>query len=218
MVLLSSPMPRYYFAFEWLDGSGKDTQKDLAIKYIQAKDKYATIRQIREPSILTDFGRELKDILKNPQLLRKYSAEQILELFVKDRYELSPTIRNALNHSHVISSRCFLSSYAYQQTQWLSFEQIDEAHQKVDIRYPDHILYFDISPEEAERRIKSRWETQEVFEQLEFQKKNREIYHRVIHELSSSNKPYQIHTINADGDISSIATQVQKHIDDVMGW
>lgn len=141
-----------YIAFEWLDGCGKDTQKNLAIKYMQEKDKYAFIRQIREPSKYTKSGIELSRLLKGNDIDPKVA----LDLFIKDRAELSEPIRSNLVHSHVISSRCFLSSYLYQQTQWLSFEYIDEQHKLHDIRYPDHIIFYSTDIEQLEKRIDHR--------------------------------------------------------------
>jgi thymidylate kinase len=57
-------MNHKYIAFEGLDGAGKDTQKNLAVQYIQDKDKYAFIRQMREPSKFTESGRKLAELLK----------------------------------------------------------------------------------------------------------------------------------------------------------
>ena len=57
-------MSHKYIAFEGLDGAGKDTQKNLAHQYIQDKDKYAFVRQMREPSKYTESGRKLAELLK----------------------------------------------------------------------------------------------------------------------------------------------------------
>lgn len=205
-----------YIAFEWLDGSGKDTQKDHAIQYIQKKNKYAFIRQIREPSVYTDAGKKIKGILSN-HTTETVTPLELLKLFVEDRVELSPLIKEILNHSHVISSRCFLSSYAYQQTQWIEFDTIDNLHSKATIRYPDHIIYFDLSVEEAERRIINRlrktWWKRELFETKEFQQCNRKIYTETIDRLKTK---HTIHIIDGSDSIEEVFLKTERIIDEIM--
>lgn len=204
-----------YIAFEWLDGSGKDTQKDLAIQYIQQKNKYAFIRQIREPSLYTNAGKKIKEIISN--IHSNSTPLELLTLFIEDRAGLSRLIQENLHHSHVISSRCFLSSYAYQQTQWVSFEEIDNLHSKASIIYPHHIIYYTLSPEEAEHRIahrlKTTWLEREMFETIDFQRKNNQIYNDTIDRLKNK---HTIHTIDASGSREEVALLTQNIITRIM--
>lgn len=198
-----------YIAFEGLDGSGKDTQKNLAIKHIQDRDKYTFIWQIREPSKYTTAGRQLAELLKWDQLDPKLA----LKYFVRDRAGLSPLIKSYLEHSHVISSRCFLSSYLYQQTQWLSFEEIDKEHALYsDIRYPDHILFYDVDIDHLENRINHRGWDREIFEKKEFQEKNRAIALETIPKITQS----PITIIDANGSIEDILQITKKIIDQIL--
>lgn len=198
-------MNHKYIAFEGLDGAGKDTQKNLAVQYIQDKDKYAFIRQMREPSKFTESGRKLAELLKGNTL----DPQTALSYFIKDRVELSAIIRQNLEHSHVISSRCFLSSYLYQQTQGLSFDTIHEQHLSEDIHYPDHILFFDLPVETLEKRLAGRGGEREIFETLEFQKRNREIAHETLPRITQS----PISIIDASGTKEEVFEQVKPLID-----
>ena len=200
-------MNHKYIAFEGLDGAGKDTQKNLAVQYIQDKDKYAFIRQMREPSKFTESGRKLAELLKWNTL----DPQTALSYFIKDRVELSAIIRQNLEHSHVISSRCFLSSYLYQQTQGLSFDTIHEQHLSEDIHYPDHILFFDLPVETLEKRLAGRGGEREIFETLEFQKRNREIAHETLPRITQS----PISIIDASGTKEEVFEQVKPIIDDI---
>jgi dTMP kinase len=198
-------MNHKYIAFEGLDGAGKDTQKNLAVQYIQDKDKYAFIRQMREPSKFTESGRKLAELLKGNTL----DPQTALSYFIKDRVELSAIIRQNLEHSHVISSRCFLSSYLYQQTQGLSFDTIHEQHLTEDIQYPDHIIFFDLPVETLEKRLAGRGGEREIFETLEFQKRNREIAHETLPRITQS----PISIIDASGTKEEVFEQVKPLID-----
>jgi dTMP kinase len=200
-------MNHKYIAFEGLDGAGKDTQKNLAVQYIQDKDKYAFIRQMREPSKFTESGRKLAELLKGNTL----DPQTALSYFIKDRVELSAIIRQNLEHSHVISSRCFLSSYLYQQTQGLSFDTIHEQHLTEDIQYPDHIIFFDLPVETLEKRLAGRGGEREIFETLEFQKRNREIAHETLPRITQS----PISIIDASGTKEEVFEQVKPIIDDI---
>ena len=198
-------MNHKYIAFEGLDGAGKDTQKNLAVQYIQDKDKYAFIRQMREPSKFTESGRKLAELLKWNTL----DPQTALSYFIKDRVELSAIIRQNLEHSHVISSRCFLSSYLYQQTQGLSFDTIHEQHLTEDIQYPDYIIFFDLPVETLEKRLAGRGGEREIFETLEFQKRNREIAHETLPRITQS----PISIIDASGTKEEVFEQVKPLID-----
>ena len=201
-------MSHKYIAFEGLDGAGKDTQKNLAHQYIQDKDKYAFVRQMREPSKYTESGRKLAELLKGNIL----DPETALSYFIKDRTELSTLIRQNLEHSHVISSRCFLSSYLYQQTQGLSFDYIHDQHLNEDIQYPDHILFFDLPVETLEKRLLGRWSDREIFETFDFQKKNHDIAHETLPKITQS----PITIIDASGSIEEVFERVKPIIDKII--
>lgn len=132
-----------------------------------------------------------------------------MSYFIKDRVELSAIIRQNLEHSHVISSRCFLSSYLYQQTQGLSFDTIHEQHLTEDIQYPDYIIFFDLPVETLEKRLAGRGGEREIFETLEFQKRNREIAHETLPRITQS----PISIIDASGTKEEVFEQVKPLID-----
>ncbi|MDQ1343542.1 MAG: dTMP kinase, partial [Patescibacteria group bacterium] len=146
------PLPKF-LVFEGLDGSGKDTQLEKAFSYLRKKDKYAQIWVTREPTSATESGREIARKLRNEGFKDGYEA---VALYVKDRTEQSEIRRGILKHSHILSSRFDLSTYAYQCAQGLSFEEVRNAHDYSKILLPDVTFLFDVSMENVEKRLFGR--------------------------------------------------------------
>lgn len=143
-----------YIAFEGLDGAGKDTQMKLAHNYLKEQNKYFYAQMLSEPSIHTEAGKKVADSMKPGGI--RLDPKTSLSCFIQDRAEISKHIAQTLEYSNVISSRCFLSSYLYQQTEGLSFDYIDQEHRKENIHYPDHILFYDLPVETLEKRLEAR--------------------------------------------------------------
>jgi len=100
-----------FFAFEGIDGCGKDTQLDLALGLLRSHDKYVQVWIAQEPTRFTVAGKQILDILRHGAF---ESPEQALSLYASDRTEQSPIRKQLLEFSHILVSRCDLSSYAFQ--------------------------------------------------------------------------------------------------------
>lgn len=102
-----------YFVCEGPDYSGKGTQMDLLCSWISEKN--IPFVRIFEPGF-TEPGKQLRRIVKDPELQRSLSPLATLTLFSADRIiTLRTVVLPALAEGKmVISDRCFLSSIAYQ--------------------------------------------------------------------------------------------------------
>ena len=143
-----------FIVFEWVDWSWKDTQLEKVLSYLRQKDKNIQIWLTKEPTKNTIAW---KMILEKLALNWFSSGEEALALFAKDREEQTQIRKEILKHSTILSSRFDYSTFAYQWAQWVSFEDIYKAHNYENILIPDLTFIFDVSIENIEQRLKSRW-------------------------------------------------------------
>jgi len=166
-----------FIVLEGIDYCGKGTQSAILARYFFNKDKKSPVVLTREPTMLTEEGRTIRNLLmtmKNPL----EGAEKLFHLYVEDRKKhVNQFIQPALDFGAiVISDRYKYSTIAYQGAQGNPIEKIIEAHYGLLI--PDLAIVLDITPEEyAERATKERGTHVEIFDQnKEFIARVREIY------------------------------------------
>ncbi|MCH8520049.1 MAG: dTMP kinase [Nanoarchaeota archaeon] len=175
-----------FIALEGLDGSGKDTQLNILIDEIKSSknslfgDKYSNIWITRQPTKITKSGVEISEKIKQEHV----SKEEATKGFVQDRIEHSQIIKEILNHSFVLTSRCDFSTLVYQYAQGMNLDELYEMHkykEQVGTLIPDITLIFKIPAQVGLSRILGgRQEVpKECFEQLEFlelcEQKEREV-------------------------------------------
>jgi len=185
-----------YIVFEGIDGSGKDTQLNKAFAWLGRVHKYAQIWKTREPGRQTPAGREISRLLKGEGFR---DARHALDLYVADRRQQAPILREINRHSIVLSSRNDLTAYAYQVAQGLTFEEVYAAHDyaRSGIVVPDLTFFMDVPADRIEARLEKRGEAREFFEKVEFQKLAAANYRTAVSRLSAERK---IVTIDADRD------------------
>ena len=129
---------------------------------------------------MTPAGKRLNDIA---QQHIQISSQETAELFASDRRGLEP-FRKWLLESDIwiISSRCDLTTYAYQgYASDISFDIIYELHR--GILRPDIAIFIDISVETMLSRLGSRSGAKELYEQEDFLRKCHEGYRKAIEYL-----------------------------------
>ncbi len=196
-----------FIVFEWVDGSGKDTQLNKVFEYLWERNKNLQIWKTKEP---TDYTVSWKLILKKLKSWGFSSAQEALELYVKDREEQTVVRKEILKHSTILSSRFDYSTFVYQWVSGLSFEEIKNAHNYDNIIIPDITFIFDVSPENIEKRLKNRWWEKEFFENIEFLKKANLEYLKVAEKLSKERK---IYVIDANESIEKTFQKVKNILD-----
>jgi dTMP kinase len=200
----------FFIVFEGIDGSGKDTQlmalanaikNDLDLPFA---NKYANLWLTREPTIITESGREVSRLLRDDYI----SGESAVKYFVEDRLEHSKIIRSQLAHSHVLSSRYDLSTFTYQMTQGEPFESIYERHgfENGMCIVPDVTIVFDIPVDVALERINKQRSKKEVYEKKEFLNKAREEQFRCIERLRELGRTILV--IDGDGSADEVTERM----------
>ena len=153
-----------YICLEGIDGSGKSTQIEFLIKWLD--DCGIDVLKVFEPTESRP-GKLIREMLQNPNATKNNFQNTLALLFAADRIILMDKIEEAEKASKVvISDRCFYSSMAYQNDgDWIS--KINKFAKR-----PDLVLLLDIEPEKAI----SRCEGKDSFEDIEFLTKIRERY------------------------------------------
>ena len=196
-----------FIVFEWVDGSWKDTQLDKTFAYLRKKDKNIQIWSTKEPTKNTESWRKILEKLSWDGFK---DWREALELFAKDREEQTEIRKNILQHSTILSSRFDYSTFAYQWAQWLTFDEIYEAHNYKNILIPDLTFIFDVNLENIEKRISERWAKKEFFEELDFLNKVRKLYLDSAEKLKSERN---IVIIDANRSIEEVFEDVKTELD-----
>ena len=192
-----------FIVFEWLDWSWKDTQLEKTVSFLRKLNKNLQIWITKEPTANTESGRKILERLATTWFS---SGKEALELFAKDREEQTEIRKQILKHSVILSSRFDYSTFAYQWAQWVTFEEVFEAHNYEKILIPDLTFIFDVNTETIKKRLEKRWSEKEFFEDLEFLKKVREKYLEAYEILK---KTRNIVLIDGNGTIEEVFENVK---------
>ena len=160
-----------FIIIEGIDGCGKSTLIENLRKH------FSDAVFLREPTN-GQFGTIIRKKLSSDDIL---DADEMLELFLSDRAEdCEVNIFPALNSEKiVIMDRYYYSNAAYQGAMGLDCEAIIRNNIKRGFAVPDAVLYLDIAPEEALKRIRSRSLDSEQYEKLSFLEKVDSIYKKI---------------------------------------
>jgi len=160
-----------FIVIEGLDGSGKTTQaKILAHKLRKSHDAVFTA----EPS-RGKIGTFIRNRILYGETRPPVSVEALL--FAADRIDhIQSEVQPALDEGKlVVSDRYVYSSLSYQGSAGLDLEWIGTINQLA--LKPDLALFIDVAPEVVLERLKRK---KSVMENLETQRKVRDIYHKFI--------------------------------------
>jgi dTMP kinase len=160
-----------FICIEGLDGCGKTTQAKLLAKKL---GKSHNAVYTAEPS-----RGNIGTYIRNSYLYGENRFSIVLEalLFAADRIEhVENEVIPALNKGQlVISDRYVYSSLAYQGAAGLSIDWIETVNEHA--LKPDLAVFIDVNPEAVVNRLKPE---KSVMEDLETQKKVREIYLKFV--------------------------------------
>lgn len=208
---MSKSLKRYFFAFDGIDGCGKDTQLNAFFAYLKDDrsfigNKYANIWISRQPTKDSSQGETIARLIRE----RDVSKEEATKFFVADRIYHSKRIRDMLDDSFVLVSRCDLSTFAYQMAQGMDFEELYNLH-KYDSSegtlIPDVTFVFDLPVEVAANRMNHRDGIFECFEKTDFQHKVFEMQKRAI-DLLHKRDGRKFIIVNANQSIEDVTNEM----------
>ena len=179
-----------FIAIDGLDGSGKDTQIELLAEYYRKQGKNVVVRS--HPCDDNRYGRKSRQALLGTgkvdrikatvyfgldaiRSVRKYSHDDSIDVLIFSRYVLAvmylPSVVNTVTYKIVCTV----------------------------LPTSDTMFFLDVTPEESLRRIGSRNEETEMFENIESLTKNREI---------SKKFTYNWNVIDGNQSIEEISNQI----------
>lgn len=184
-----------FIVIEGIDGTGKSTQAKRLAEHFRNLGKTVTLS--REP---TDgpWGTLLRSSAEKGRL----SPDEELQAFYNDRRQhVEELIKPALTNGHVvILDRYYFSMMAYQGARGFDPAQIRKENETF-APVPDLLLILDLDVDTALKRIGSRGDTANEFEQHSNLSRCREIF------LSLKDEPFA-RVIDANGSTD----EVTKHI------
>ncbi|HEY9769370.1 MAG TPA: dTMP kinase [Coleofasciculaceae cyanobacterium] len=177
---------RLFIVFEGIDSSGKTTQAELLKQYFLAIEEQAVISPEPSNGII---GNLIRQALKQRIVFsrdRDLFDRQMAYLFAADRHDhlyndIDGVFKLIQNNYHVISTRYYFSSLAYNCD---SVEQFDFIT-KLNDRFPppDLTIYIDIPIEVSLSRLQER-SLQEIYETKTKLTKVRKQYQQIFAEYT----------------------------------
>lgn len=160
-------------AIEGIDGAGKSTQSRLLFEKL--KEGGYPVVLLHEPTN-GQWGEKIRELSTNGR--DKTTAEEELELFLKDRLEdVEINIRpKMLEKNVVIMDRYYFSNVTYQGARGIDPDYIEKLNEKIAPK-PDIVIILDISSPESSNRIKTtRKDGPNHFEKEEYLERVRQLF------------------------------------------
>lgn len=197
------PVLTSFIVFEGLDGSGTTTQANRLVEFLKSRGERALFTC--EPSTFLT-GKTIRNLLNGPEYAQPAT---MAHLFAADRnehiYRPDTGILSLLSRGYiVVSDRFLFSSLAYQGviTDPVLVNALNGA-----FPLPEHLIYIDLEPEVAERRMVSRGEG-DIYENLPFQRKVHDAYKEVLDRFVDT--AMKIHRVEGTVDPDSVFLQIKK--------
>ena len=193
-----------FLVVEGLDGSGKTTQIELLRDRLQARGEacYLTAEPTELPT-----GRFLRSILRGET---EADPRTVAALFAADRIEhlfhpVEGLLRKLAEGYHVIASRYYFSSLAY-QSEFADPGWVASLNLLAKRTLPaDLTIFLDLEPEVSLERIKQRGEERELFETREKLAHVRDSFHLAFEHFGEGEN---IRIIDASRDVMTVADEV----------
>jgi dTMP kinase len=201
-----------FIVLEGVDGSGKSTQINLLKSRMQATGMQAV--DTHEP---TDnaIGKFIRSIMKGETTTDPATTAA---LFLADRLEHinNPQhgMKRQLAHGcHVICSRYYFSSYAF-QSEFVPVEWVVQCNSlcKKQLQ-PDIIFYLNVDPQTCSERIAKGRDGIEIYETIE---KINKAHHAFLAMFEKYGTDENIHIINGNDDSESISNAIWKIVSETM--
>ncbi len=159
--MITQRYPGKFLVIEGLDGSGKTSQVQQLVLFLQQQGKQVVLT--KEPTEISEAGKKARKVLRGELSV---SPLELQKLFVADRENhLKALIIPALEEgAMVVSSRYAFSTFAYGGSEGLNLDELMAMNSTFLL--PDATIIIDVPAEDCIKRIETRGEQKEYFEQL----------------------------------------------------
>lgn len=201
-----------FITFEGIEGSGKTTQLETTVEYLQHAGKQVVCT--REPGG-TPLSEEIRSILLNNDLPSMHCDTELMLMFAARIEHIKQLILPALSQGKwVVCDRFYDATYAYQgYGRDISIDRIDQLKQfSIGDLVPDKTLLLDVSLDISMQRVaqrgnKDRFEN----EKIEFYTKVRKGYLEI-----AKQNPQRVCVINAQQPIENVQTDIQTYLSSLL--
>jgi len=180
--------------FEGIDGSGKTTVHNILKEMLSDNDCFVFSR---EP---TDgvYGRKVREVLSGGG-----SQKGLLRVILQDRVEhVDKLINPALAQGKVVVlDRYFISNVAYQGRSSFDMNYILVMN-RIVAPEPDLVIYFDVTVEEALKRLMASRKIFSVFEREEELRRVKENYEKIL-------VLFRVYCVNAMRSVEEVVWEVR---------
>ncbi|MDJ0679702.1 MAG: dTMP kinase [Crocosphaera sp.] len=205
---------KLFVVFEGIDGSGTSTQSELLKEYFVAQGEKAIISPEPSSGII---GNLIRQALKKRILFTENTDlfdEQMAYLFASDRHDhlyndTDGVFKLIKDGFHVISTRYYFSSLAYNSHTQKQFDFVSKLNHKFP--NPDLVIYLDLPVEISLARIQGR-SLKEVYETKHKLTKVRENYQTIF-----SQYPDQLLILDATASKETIHKKISEFIQNFNG-
>ncbi len=200
-----------FITFEGLDGSGKSTQLERVAASLERRGVAHVVT--REPGG-TPFADLLRELFLRREAAQVDGTVELMLVFASRRQHLIEVIEPAVaNGAVVLCDRFTDSTYAYQGGgRGVPPEVIAQADRlATGCRSPDRTLFFELSPEEAQRRRRGGAADRIDRESLAFYRRVHEAYER---RMAAEAERFRV--IDAAAPVDDVARAVEAALSDVL--
>ncbi|PSF38019.1 dTMP kinase [Aphanothece hegewaldii CCALA 016] len=206
-------MKSLFIVFEGIDGSGTSTQANLLKEYFITQNQSAILSPEPTTGVIGKLIREAMQSSIIPIQDKKKFDEQMAYLFAADRhYHIYNDVDGILkltqqDHCHVITTRYYFSSLAYNCNTLEEFQFVSQLNAKFP--QPDVVIYLDISVQVSLNRIAER-QLKEVYENEEKLNHVRENFINIFSEYEGNKL-----IINGQDTIENIHQQIIQYLEGI---
>jgi dTMP kinase len=202
-----------FITLEGTEGAGKSTNLSFIEDWLSNQN--IEVVTTREPGG-TQIGEAVREILLNTKHTEMTPETELMLMFSARNQHIQEKIIPALKAGKwVVSDRFTDASYAYQgAARGIEYQRISELEQWVQQGFhPDMTFVFDLSIEEGMKRVKSRGEKTDRFEQeqKDFFEKVRKSY---LHRASQSPKKYTV--LDASNSLNRVQQQIEQTLKELI--
>lgn len=145
-----------FITLEGIEGSGKSTQMDFVVEFLQAQN--IEVVRTREPGG-TDLGERVRELLLSNDFPKMHEDTELTLMFAARIEHVNQVIKPALNEGKwVVSDRFYDATYAYQgYGRNIDLNRIDLLREfAIGDMQPDMTLLLDVNLEISMQRVEDR--------------------------------------------------------------
>lgn len=193
--------PGKFIVMEGLDGSGKTSQLNLLVNFLQKNGRNMVLT--KEPTNESEAGKRIAEVLREESVI---DPLELQKLFAKDRKEhLENKVMPALKEGkYVVASRYVFSSFAYGASEGLAMDVLMAMNK--DFLLPDLTIIIAVLPENCVKRIAIRGEPKKYFEKIEKLRVVNEFYKKFPGIFEN------VHTVNGERPITEVFNDVERMV------